>query len=103
VDYNNYWDQQDPDEVTDVCSRLYEEAGKCEENLDGYFPYRDNYGCALIKSMKSSFLSAPRNVTAKVFAGIFAATTVLLAGAAAVLFKRNRRQNVSLAGDAIIS
>lgn len=105
VDYNNYYDQQDADEVTDVCSTLYEAAGKCEENLGGYQPYRDNFGCNFIKNMQSpSILSMTNaNVPAKVFAGIFAVTTVALAGVAAVLFKRNRRQNVSLAGDAIIS
>lgn len=105
VDYENYWDQQDPDEVTDVCSRLYEEAGKCEENLDGYFPYRNNYGCSFISTLKTPSVVSlgSANIPAKVFAGIFAVTTAVLAAVSMTLFKRNRRQNVSLAGDAIIS
>ena len=105
VDYQNYWDQQDEDEVTDVCERLYEESGKCEEGLDGYFPYRDVSGCGFIKSLKESVtLSLPSaSVPAKVFAGIFAVTTAAFAALAATLYKRNKRQNVSLAGGAIIS
>jgi len=105
VDYQNYYDAQDEDDVTDVCARLYEEAGKCEENLgggSGYFPYRNNLGCNFIKTLKtpSVFSSiAPSSVPAKVFAGIFAATTVALGAFAALTYKRSRRQNVSLASE----
>eukprot|EP00584_Thalassiosira_punctigera_P007466 CAMPEP_0172542988 /NCGR_PEP_ID=MMETSP1067-20121228/13488_1 /TAXON_ID=265564 ORGANISM="Thalassiosira punctigera, Strain Tpunct2005C2" /NCGR_SAMPLE_ID=MMETSP1067 /ASSEMBLY_ACC=CAM_ASM_000444 /LENGTH=401 /DNA_ID=CAMNT_0013329313 /DNA_START=101 /DNA_END=1303 /DNA_ORIENTATION=+ len=72
VDYQNYWDQQDPDEATEVCTNLYEIAGKCEEGLDGYYPNRDVTGCSFIKTLKSSHsLSVPSASTpAKVFAGI---------------------------------
>lgn len=104
IDYNNYWDQEDADEVKEVCYELYEIAGKCETGLDGYFPYRDVTGCGFIQSLQSSTFSLPSaSIPAKVFAGIFAVTTAALAGVSMVLFKRNRRQNVSLAGDAIIS
>mmetsp|Transcript_36952 Transcript_36952/g.62855 ORF Transcript_36952/g.62855 Transcript_36952/m.62855 type:complete len:431 (-) Transcript_36952:180-1472(-) len=105
VDYQNYYDQQDPDEVTDVCSNLYEVAGRCEKGLDGYFPYRDVSGCSFIENLKSvSVVSMPSaNVPAKVFAGIFAVTTAILAAISMTLFKKNRRQNVSLAGEPIIS
>lgn len=106
VDYENYYDQnQEPDEVTDACAALYEVAGKCEEGLEGYMPYRDNMGCNFISTLKtSSILSMPSaNIPAKVFAGIFAVTTAALAALSLVLFKRNNRQNVSLAGDAVIS
>lgn len=105
VNYENYYEQQQEVEVTGVCSQLYEEAGKCEEGLDGYFPYRDNYGCGFIKTLKTpSVVSVgSANMPAKVFAGIFAVTTAALAALSMVLFKRNRRQNVSLAGDSIIS
>lgn len=104
VDYQNYWDQQDADEVTDVCENLYEIAGKCEEGLDGYFPYRDNSGCSYIKTLNASGIVYPKaNVSAKVFAGIFGVTTAVLATVSMYLWKTSRRQNVSLAGDAIIS
>lgn len=104
VDYNNYWDAQDEDEVTEVCETLYADAGKCEENLgggNGYFPYRNNLGCNFIKSLKtpSIFSRASSNVPAKVFAGIFAATTALLGAFAIFTFKRSKRQNVSLASE----
>ena len=103
VDYNNYWDNQDPDEVTEVCTELYEVAGKCEENLDGYYPNRDVTGCGFISNLKSDRRFGSGNVPAKVFAGIFAVTTLVLGAIAATLFKKNRRQNVSLAGEPIIS
>lgn len=116
VDYNNYWDQQDTDEATEnnywdqqyadeateVCTNLYEIAGKCEEGLDGYYPNRDVTGCSFISNLKSSSLVGNMGVTAKVFAGIFAVTTVALAAVATTLWKRNQRQNVSLAGEPII-
>mmetsp|Transcript_39908 Transcript_39908/g.71939 ORF Transcript_39908/g.71939 Transcript_39908/m.71939 type:complete len:149 (-) Transcript_39908:1053-1499(-) len=105
VDYQNYYDQQDADEVTEVCTNLYETAGKCEKGLDGYYPNRDVSGCSFISNLKStSLISMPSaNVPAKVFAGIFAVTTALLAAVSMTLFKRNRRQNVSFAGEPIIS
>jgi len=102
VDYNNYWDQQDADEATEVCTNLYEIAGKCEEGLDGYYPNRDVTGCGFISNLKSSSLVGNTGVTAKVFAGIFAVTTVALAAVATTLWKRSQRQNVSLAGEPII-
>lgn len=103
VEYQNYWDEQDPDEVTEACSGLYEIAGKCEKNLDGYFPYRDNSGCGFISQLKTSTLNLPSaaNVPAKVFAGIFAVTTALLAALSLTLAKRNRRHNVSLVEPAL--
>jgi len=105
VDYDNYWEnQQEADEVSEVCAALYESSGKCEEGLDGYFPYRDITACSYIKTLKPTGISMPSaNIPAKVFAGIFAVTTAALAAVSMVLYKRNERQNVSLAGDAIIS
>ena len=106
IEYNQNYNQnqQEANEVTEVCAALYESSGKCEEGLDGYFPYRDITACSYIKTLKSTGMSMPSaNIPAKVFAGIFGVTTAILAGVAVVLAKRNRRQNVSLAGDAIIS
>jgi len=103
VEYQNYYDQQDPDETTEVCSNLYEISGKCEEGLDGYYPNRDMSGCEFISNLKSSSSIIPSNIPAKVFAGIFAVTTVALAAVATTLFKKNQRQNVSLVGEPIIS
>lgn len=111
TEWANYYEQeQEAPEVTEVCAALYESAGKCEEGLTGYVPYRDTMGCTFIQSLKSpsgirSALSfGSKNVTAGVFAGLFAATTAALAALSLVLYKRNQRQNVSLVGgDAIIA
>ena len=100
--YDNYWDQ-DADEVTESCATLYEIAGKCEEGLDGYYPNRDNTGCNFISTLKSTGIVTRSSTTAKVFAGIFAVTTAALAAVAMTLHKKNSRQNVSLAGEPIIS
>lgn len=104
VDYQNYWDQQDEDEVTDVCSNLYEIAGKCEEGLDGYYPNRDITGCGFISSMKASGLDiqSATHIPAKVLATVFAVTTGVLALISMALYKRTQRQNVSLAGESNI-
>jgi hypothetical protein len=82
---------------------LYSGAAKCEENLKGYFLYRNNYGCAYIKSLKSASVVPGANIGAKAAAGIFGVTTVILAAVAAVLAKRSRRQNVSLTGEEILA
>ena len=131
-EYQNYYDQQDADEVTDVCENLYEEAAKCEKDLGGYHYYRDNSGCAFIEGLK---VGNGKNMAtpAKVFAGIFAVTTALLAAASvfyykskskyfdisstlhcrtwnleltklfSLLPKENKRQNVKLSSDAMLS
>ena len=51
----DYWDGKYNHEETKSCGQLYEESGKCEENLKIYV-YHNNYGCAFIKSLKSSYL-----------------------------------------------
>lgn len=96
---DNYWEQQEQPEVTEVCSTLYEMSGKCEEGLDGYYPNRDVSGCSFIRSIESS--SRVGSTSAKVFAGIFAGLTAILAGVSAVFFKRGRRTNVNLADSVI--
>jgi len=105
VDYENYWDQQDADTVAEVCTNLYAVSGKCEEGLDGYYPNRDVTGCRFIQTLESThgITLGNTNVSAKVFAGVFAASTALLAGAAAVLFRRDRRRNVNLAGEPVLA
>merc|ERR1712007_174123 len=97
VQYQNYYDQQDADEVTESCATLYTYAGKCEQSLPGYM-YQDNRACTFIENMKSPGIlsSVNTNVPAKVFAGIFAVTTVILATVSALLYQKNSRQNVRL-------
>jgi hypothetical protein len=101
-DENNNGDQDDEDEVVEVCERLYEDAAKCESSLaDGTTYYPNTYGCEILKSLKkpgkmgtqSSGVSA-----AKVFAGLFAATTIVLGGVAYYMYDKSRRSNVALSG-----
>ena len=95
-------DQQDEDaEVKDMCQDLYESAGKCEENLDYiYGHYPTTTACEFIEgltvsdgktriyqnggsvsSVVSSVKSAAANVPG-VLAGLFALSTLILAGVA---------------------
>lgn len=101
-DYNeqNNGDQQDEDEVLEVCERLYEESGKCESGLaDGVTYYPNTYACDFIKSLKApgKMNTSKSSVSAsKVFAGLFAATTVVVGGVAFYLYQKAQRNNVDL-------
>jgi hypothetical protein len=98
--YNNknYNDQQDADEVTEVCERLYEESGKCETNIQStYYPV--TYACEFIKTLKASgtrMSNKSMAIPAKVFATLFAATTVVFGGVAYHLHQKVQRTDVSL-------
>lgn len=97
---NNNGDQEDEDEVLEICERLYEDSAKCEEGLaDGVTYYPNTYGCEFLKSLKApgKMNSSKSSVSAaKVFAGLFAATTVVCAGVAFYLYQKNARSNVKL-------
>ena len=101
--YNNNQDDAQP-EVLEVCERLYEPAGKCETNLQIYGMYPNTMACEFISGLNhwslagvtSSLKSAKKNVTPSVLAGVFAATTVVLAAVAYNLNKKVRRQAVGL-------
>ena len=97
---NNNGDQEDEDEVLEICERLYEDSAKCEEGLaDGVTYYPNTYGWAFLKSLKApgKMNSSKSSVSAaKVFAGLFAATTVVCAGVAFYLYQKNARSNVKL-------
>ena len=98
-DEQNYYDQQDADEVTDVCERLYEDAGKCETGMNIYNP--NTYACNFIQTLKASGGLNSVSVYAvahpsKVLAGVFAATTVIFAGTACYLHSKVQRSKVNL-------
>ena len=99
-DYQNYWDQQDEDEVTEICERMYEMSGKCEENIQGlpYGVYPNNMGCDFLNNIKSQSVLS-RAVPAKVFASLFAVTTVALAALTVHLHKKSRMNSVNLVAD----
>lgn len=104
ADDQNNGDQGDEDEVLEVCERLYEDAGKCESGLtEGTTYYPNTYACDFIQTLKApgkmAGASKGSSVSAsKVFAGLFAATTVLFAGVAYFLYQKAKRQNVHLSG-----
>jgi hypothetical protein len=103
TDYNqqNYNDQQDADSVTEVCERLYEESGKCETNIASTY-YPNTYACEFIKTLKASgtrMSNKSMAIPAKVFATLFAATTVIFGGAAYFLHHKVQRAEVSLTAD----
>jgi hypothetical protein len=84
-------DQQDADNVLEVCQRLYEDAGKCESSLSGTIPYPNTYGCDFIKTLprvSSWSISKSSSVSAKAFASIFAITTVALGALTVFLHKK---------------
>lgn len=101
-DQNNNGDQEDEDEVIEICESMYEDSAKCESGLaDGVTYYKNTYGCNFIKSLKApGKMSSKSSVSAsKVFAGLFAATTIVLAGVAYYLYDKSRRANVALNSD----
>jgi len=100
-DENNNGDQEDEDEVLEICERIYEDAGKCESGLaDGTTYYPNTYSCDFIQGLKApgSMTKSHANVpVAKVFAGLFAATTCVFAGVSYYLYQKSSRSNVDLA------
>lgn len=101
-DQNN-GDQQDEDEVLEICERLYEDAGKCESGLaDGVTYYPTTYGCDFISSLhapgKMNSANKSSVSAAKVFAGLFAVTTAIFGAVAFYFHKKQERGNVKLSG-----
>lgn len=102
--YQNYNQNQEEAEVLEVCERLYEDAGKCESNLNIYGMYPTTLACDFISGLKasgktrifSSLAEAKASVTPSVLAGLFAASTVLLAGVAYHFHTKLQRQSIGL-------
>lgn len=98
----NNGDQQDEDNVLEICERLYEDAGKCETGLGSnvkYYPV--TYGCDFISSLHApgKMNSANSGVSAaKVFAGLFAVTTAIFGAVAYYFHMKQERTNVQLSG-----
>ncbi len=99
----NNGDQQDEDQILEVCERLYEESAKCEEKLpSGTTYYPNSYGCTLVKSLKAPGKASSRSSSghaSKVFAGLFAATTIAFAGVAYYFYQKAERTNVALVNE----
>mmetsp|Transcript_16235 Transcript_16235/g.29459 ORF Transcript_16235/g.29459 Transcript_16235/m.29459 type:complete len:439 (-) Transcript_16235:240-1556(-) len=100
---NNNQNQEDA-AILEVCERLYEDAGKCETNLNVYGVYPTTLACEFIKGLKASgksrissaFSGAKKNVTPQVLAGLFAASTLVFGGVSYYFHQKLQRQNVGL-------
>lgn len=100
-DQNN-GDYQDEDDIAEVCEKLYEQSAACESKLpSGTTYYANTNGCNLVKSLKAPGRSSSRSSgnASKVFAGLFAATTVAFAGVAYYFYEKAQRTNVALVGE----
>lgn len=103
-DYNynqNQNQNQEEPEILEMCERLYEDAGKCESNLNVYGLYSNTMACDFIKGLgKTSVFSAIGDVhvsaTPTVLAVLFGATTLVFGGVAYFFHKKLTRQSVGL-------
>jgi len=98
---NNNGDQQDADKILEVCEQLYEASGKCEASLpSGTTYYPNTYGCEYIKSLhapgKTKSANSSSAKASTVFAVLFAASTIALAGVAYHFHQKANRSNVDL-------
>jgi len=102
--YNyNYNQNQEDAEVLEVCERLYEEAGKCETDLNVYGVYPNTMACEFINGLNAwgktrifSSFTEVKNATPKVLAGFFASTTLLFGGVIYYFHKKIQGQDLGL-------
>jgi len=103
-DYNynqNQNQNQEEPEVLEMCESLYEEAGKCESNLNVYGVYANTMACDFIKGLgKTSVFSSLGDVlvsaTPTVLAVLFATSTLIFGGVSYHFHKKLQRQSVGL-------
>lgn len=100
-------DGEEQFEIAEICDKVYEEAAKCEEGVEG-IQYPDSSACEYIntilpkldaasRSIGSKTSTAPEGKAAKAFAFIFAFTTVLFGAYAYFLYRKIKRGVVALA------
>lgn len=82
---NNGNDQQDGDDVSEMCEMIYSQAGKCESNLEINGVYPNYNACSYIQGIqvirKNGIIvsaGSKANKTASIFIGIFVVAFVLL-------------------------
>lgn len=78
-------DNQDEDNVNEMCEQIYQQAGKCENNLNVYGVYPNYNACSYIQGIqvirKNGVIvssGSRSNKTASIFIGIFVVAFVLL-------------------------
>ncbi len=95
----NNGDAEDADELMEVCENVYTQAGKCETGLsDGVTYYKNEAGCGYIATLHAPGKKAKGEGVAasKVFATLFAITTIVFGGVAYHLYQKVGRQKVNL-------
>lgn len=102
---NNYYYQEEL-EVNELCGDIYEQAAKCEKNLE--INYKDTSSCEYIENILPSLESAVRskyvpssrssggNGAATAFAWIFAITSTMFGAYAYFLYGKLTRRSVDL-------
>jgi len=102
-DQNQNGDEQDEDNVIEMCEMLYEDSGKCESGLSGVAGYPNENACNYIEGIKIirkdgtvKVRGASGSKTAAVFIGIFAASFFLLGGYVYYLKTKLDRAKVNL-------
>jgi len=91
------------DEVTALCEELYEESGKCEENLKSKNDYTKNSkSCTYIHNVLPALSKVHRthgrvSIVANVFAWLFFLSTCVLSGIVYHLYSKIERATVNLA------
>jgi len=84
ADEQNDGDQQDENEIKQICGEIYQQAGKCEEKISGPM-YPNENACTFMEGIKITRTngtiirgSSTKNKVAGAFVGIFAVSFVLL-------------------------
>jgi len=96
-------DNQEEDQVTALCEELYEQSGKCEENLKSKNNYSRNINsCTYIHNVLPTLSKVHRthgrvSLVANVFAWLFFLSTCALAGVVYYLHSKVERSSVNLA------
>jgi hypothetical protein len=100
--YNNGYYNQNL-EVNELCGQVYEQAAKCESNIDTAWP--DTSGCQYIQNILPRLEKASRGINVRSsssggasvgFAWVFAITTIIFASYAFFLYRKLDRNRVDL-------
>jgi hypothetical protein len=90
-------DQQDADQVREICEDLYERSAKCESSLQGV-SQKSTGGCNYIHKLlpQAERMAKNRAAPGTVFAWIFFFTTLLLGAYAFLLWRKLKRSSGSV-------
>mmetsp|Transcript_28616 Transcript_28616/g.42335 ORF Transcript_28616/g.42335 Transcript_28616/m.42335 type:complete len:373 (+) Transcript_28616:37-1155(+) len=106
-DNQNDGDQQDEDQIKEVCAEVYEMSGKCETNLsaNGKYSSSNENACSYIEGISivrqdgTVSYEETNSKAAAVFIGIFAVSFVLLGAYVYYLHQKLSRSKINLASE----